>query len=45
VVDRRGDELCWTIEGDRDDALVRLFGDVCVRTIAKGNVNNRLLIM
>jgi hypothetical protein len=45
VVDRRDDELCLTIEGDRDDALVRLFGDVCVRTIAKGNVNDRLLIM
>jgi hypothetical protein len=45
VVDRRDDELCLTIEGDRDDALVRLFDDVCVRTIAKGNVNDRLSIM
>jgi hypothetical protein len=34
-----------TMERDRDDALVRLFVDVCVRTIAKGNVNDRLSIM
>jgi hypothetical protein len=34
-----------TMERDRDDTLVRLFGDVCVRTIAKGDVNDRLSIM